>query len=239
MSKLHEKSKFIEYLRETPLVNLACKKVGISRATYYRWFKDDREFREDIQKVIRQGRANINDLAEATLIKMIKGENFHAIRFWLQHNNRRYVPVRTTYIEPPDHNHTKLKPGETCTYCGTTTPSLVGSSSGYYEREIAENKIKFEKEAKKRKKLSARERSKMIQKYKNKVAGIRFYQELAVAFPNDESIKLELEAIKNGTREFHGVQGKAISTKADKERAKKGILNEEKDDDGVEDVLEI
>lgn len=238
MSKLHEKSKFIEYLRETPLVNLACKKVGISRATYYRWFKDDREFREDIQKVIRQGRANINDLAEATLIKMIKGENFHAIRFWLQHNNRRYVPVRTTYIEPPDHSHTKLKPGETCTYCGTTTPSLVGSSSGYYEREIAENKIKFEKEAKKRKKMSAREKSEMILKHKYKKEGIELLEGLVKSFPNDISFKLELEAIKNGTREFHGVQGKAISTKADKERAKKGIPNEEKDTDGIEDIID-
>lgn len=238
MSKLHEKSKFIEYLRETPLVNLACKKVGISRATYYRWFKDDREFREDIQKVIRQGRANINDLAEATLIKMIKGENFHAIRFWLQHNNSRYVPVRTTYIEPPDHSHAKLRPGETCSYCGTKTPKPMGSSGGFYEREIEENKIKFGKEAKKRKKMSAREKSEMMIKHKNKIKGIELLEGLVKSFPNDTSFKSELEAIKNGTREFRGVQGKAVSTRIDKERAKKGILNEEKDNDGVEDIID-
>lgn len=100
MSKTHEKSKFIEYLRETPLVSFACKKVGLSRATFYRWYKDDKEFKESVQLVLQQGRENINDLAKATLIKMIKGENFNAIRFWLQHNDIVFRPIRTEYIDP-------------------------------------------------------------------------------------------------------------------------------------------
>lgn len=100
MSKTNEKSKFIEYLRETPLVSFACKKTGISRATYYRWYKDDKIFKELINAVLIQGRENINELAKATLIKMIKSENFNAIRFWLQHNDPVFRPVRTEYIDP-------------------------------------------------------------------------------------------------------------------------------------------
>ena len=236
MSRLHEKSKFIEYLRETPLVNLACKKVGISRATYYRWYKDDREFREDIQKVIRQGRANINDLAEATLIKMIKGENFHAIRFWLQHNNSRYVPVRTTYIEPPKHDHVSLKPGETCSYCGTTTPKPMGSSGGFYEREIEKNKIQFAKDAKKRKKLSGLEKRRLMKEMKNKQEGIRIAEQLEKIFPD---MKGGAEAIRSG-RIKYTPHGKGISTRADKLRAKNGeSFDDEDDKEIVEDVLEL
>ncbi len=237
MSKLHEISKFTEYLRETPLVNLACKKIGISRATYYRWYKDDREFRESVQKVIRQGRANINDLAEATLIKMIKTENFHAIRFWLQHNNSRYVPVRTTYIEPPKHDHVNLKPGETCTYCGTTTPKPLGKSGGYYEREIEENKIKFAKEAKKRKKMSGLEKRKLMTELKLKQEGIEMSERLEKIFPD---FKGEAERIRSGEIKYqrHGI---AISSKEDKLKSKKGKLfvDEENDEEIVEDVLEL
>lgn len=238
MSKLHEKSKFTEYLRETPLVNLACKKVGISRATYYRWYKDDREFRESVQKVIRQGRANINDLAEATLIKMIKGENFHAIRFWLQHNNSRYVPVRTTYIEPPKHDHVNLKPGETCTYCGTTTPKPLGKSGGYYEREIEENRIKFAKEAKKRRKLTGLEKRKLMRDIKIKEEGIRVAEHLERILP--EFYKGEADAIRSGKIKYER-HGMAISSKEDKLKAKKGELFDDEDEDKeiVEDVLEL
>ena len=111
MSKIHEKSKFTEYLRETPLVSFACKKVGIARATYYRWYRDDIKFREEIFTVLTQGRENINDLAKATLIKMIKAENFNAIRFWLEHNDPVFRPIRTEYIDPnADSKKNKFKP---------------------------------------------------------------------------------------------------------------------------------
>jgi hypothetical protein len=117
MSRLHEKSKLIQVLSETPLVSLACKKIGVSRATFYRWYKDDKGFRDSVIQILDIGRKNINDLAEQSLIKELAKGNMNAIRFWLQHNDRRYVPVRTTYIEPVVHHH-ELKPGETCYVCG-------------------------------------------------------------------------------------------------------------------------
>lgn len=117
MSRLHEKSKLIQVLSETPLVSLACKKIGVSRATYYRWYKDDKGFRDSVINILDIGRKNINDLAEGALFKEIQKGNMVAVRFWLQHNDRRYVPVRTTYVEPTVHHH-ELKPGETCYICG-------------------------------------------------------------------------------------------------------------------------
>jgi hypothetical protein len=201
MSKTYEKSKFIEYLRETPLVSFACKKVGLSRATYYRWVNGDKEFRDQVQKVLRQGRDNINDLAEATLIKMIKSENFNATRFWLQNNNKRYVPIRTTYVEP-QHDHRGLKAGETCTHCGSTKPKDTVSSNsgggGFYERDIEEKQKQYATEAKKRRKMSGQEKKALMQKMLVRKNAIEAYEKLGESFPE---FKIFAKNIKNGTME--------------------------------------
>ena len=117
MSRIHEKSKLIQVLSETPLVSFACKKVGVSRATFYRWYKDDKDFRDSVIPMLDIGRKNITDLAEQSLIKLLATGNMTAVRFWLQHNDPRYRPVRTSHIEPVVHRH-ELKPGETCYICG-------------------------------------------------------------------------------------------------------------------------
>ena len=209
MSKTYEKSKFIEYLRETPLVSFACKKVGISRATFYRWNNGDKEFRDQIQKVLRQGRENVNDLAEATLIKMIKSENFNATRFWLQNNNKRYVPVRTTYVEP-QHDHRGLKAGETCTYCGTSKPKYTLSDdvepTSFYEREIWLNRKKFEAEAKKKRKMTGQEKKAMMWKMVARKQGAETYGRLAESFPEYKGMA---EKVMNGTMEPPYIMGKA------------------------------
>ena len=201
MSKIYEQNKFIEYLRETPLVSFACKKTGIARATYYRWHKDNKYFRDQVELVLHQGRKNINDLAEATLIKMIKGENFNATRFWLQHNSKRYVPVRTIYVPPPKHDHFDLKPGETCIYCGSKNnkvpPSFGGG--GIYEREDEENKKLPEAEMKKKKKMSGKEK-------KEKINEIIKRREVAESFERfgefDPHSKALAKGIRDGTAEL-------------------------------------
>jgi len=37
------KQDIIEQLRRTPIIELTCKKIGIGRASFYRWRKDDKE----------------------------------------------------------------------------------------------------------------------------------------------------------------------------------------------------
>lgn len=117
MSRVHDKSKLLQVLSETPLVSLACKKSGLSRATFYRWMKDDKSFRDGVNDILEIGRKNINDLAESSLIKEIQKGNMNAIRLWLQHNDPRYIPKRTMYVDPPSHFH-RLNIGEVCNVCG-------------------------------------------------------------------------------------------------------------------------
>ena len=147
MSKLHEKSKLLQVLSETPLVSLACKKTGIARATFYRWYKDDKGFRDSVLQIVDIGRKNINDLAESMLFKEMQKGNMNAIRFWLQYNDPRYRPVRTQYVEPILHHH-ELKAGERCYVCGATggdelREGTVVTSGSVYEDATEERTKKM------------------------------------------------------------------------------------------------
>lgn len=89
-NKSADKKRIIERLKNTPIVELACKQVGIARATYYRWFKEDPEFASQCEVALEQSTATINDMAESQLISAIKEKNMSAISFWLRHHHKAY-----------------------------------------------------------------------------------------------------------------------------------------------------
>lgn len=81
----------IEQLRKTPIIETICQKLDISRMTIYRWRKDDKEFSNQIDEAIIDGRYLINDLAENQLISAVKDRNFSAISYWLKHHHPSYA----------------------------------------------------------------------------------------------------------------------------------------------------
>ena len=84
------KKQILERLQKTPIVEVVCKQLGMSRATYYRWRKDDEEFAEACDDAIEQSAGRINDMAESQLIAAIKDQNMTAIIFWLKHHHPTY-----------------------------------------------------------------------------------------------------------------------------------------------------
>ncbi len=85
-----QKELLLENLKKAPIVQLACEKIGISRATFYRWKKDDAAFAEKAEGAILKGQQLINELAESQLISAIKDKNMTAIIFWLKNNHKNY-----------------------------------------------------------------------------------------------------------------------------------------------------
>ena len=85
-----DKNALLAVLKEMPIVQVACKKCGVSRATYYRWRQDDRMFLRQSNDALAQGIDFINDMSESQLITMIKEKRMPAIAMWLKHNNVRY-----------------------------------------------------------------------------------------------------------------------------------------------------
>ncbi len=90
--KKNEKNKalFLEQLRKTPIVQIACEKLNVSRATIYRWKNDDKEFSDAIHEAMTEGHSLINDMAESQLIGAVKDRNLPAIMYWLKHHHKDY-----------------------------------------------------------------------------------------------------------------------------------------------------
>lgn len=90
-TKMEEKKvRLIDQLKKTPIVQIACEKEGIGRASYYRWRKDDHVFAETADEALSTGKNLINDLAESQLIKAIRDGNMTAIIYWLKHQHPDY-----------------------------------------------------------------------------------------------------------------------------------------------------
>lgn len=85
-----DKKRLLALLEKTPIVEVACKKAGLPRSTYYRWRKDDEAFAELCDETIETSIGRINDLAESQLINAIKNQNMTAITFWLKHHHGKY-----------------------------------------------------------------------------------------------------------------------------------------------------
>lgn len=84
------KKLFLENLKKIPIIQVACEKAGVSRATVYRWRDKDKKFRKILDEALSQGEALINDMGESQLISLMKEKNFSAIRFWLNHRHDKF-----------------------------------------------------------------------------------------------------------------------------------------------------
>lgn len=90
--KKNDKKAIVEQLRKTPIIQIACEKIGIGRATFYRWKKEDQKFADNVEQAIEEGSHLINDMAESQLISAIKSNSLSAIIFWLKNHHRSYSP---------------------------------------------------------------------------------------------------------------------------------------------------
>ena len=84
------KELFLEQLKQTPIVEVACQKTGMARATYYHLRKTDSKFAEVADLALAEGKMLINDLGESQLISGMKDGNMTAIIFWLKNNHLNY-----------------------------------------------------------------------------------------------------------------------------------------------------
>ena len=107
-----EKELILEQLKKTPIVQIACEKVGISRATYYRWKNADRKFSMLAQEAILEGARLVNDMAESQLLSAIRDKNMTAIIFWLKHHHPAYetrVEIRQAASQADGNPNKKQK----------------------------------------------------------------------------------------------------------------------------------
>ncbi len=101
-----DRLQLLKILEETPFLNAACKKVGIARATVYRWMDSNLDFKKNVQKALKEGRHNGVEIAEVMLLKKVREGDMSAIRFLLQFNTKKYRQTRAAPPPPlvsPEH----------------------------------------------------------------------------------------------------------------------------------------
>jgi len=87
-TKLNKKNLLLALEANLGLVTPSCKTVGISRKTFYEYYKKDEEFAEAVDEI----NTTILDFVENQLFKNIKNGSDNAIKFYLQYKgkNRGY-----------------------------------------------------------------------------------------------------------------------------------------------------
>jgi len=79
--------KLIEEIEKTPLIQIACDKVGISRNTFYRWMKEDEEFLSRVNEAMSLGTGLVSDVALSNVLEGIKKKDSMYTKYWLSHKH--------------------------------------------------------------------------------------------------------------------------------------------------------
>jgi hypothetical protein len=95
------KEAVINALRETPIVQYACKRAGIGRTTFYRYYHDDADFASSVDEAITEGSSIVSDLAESQLISAIRSGDLSGIKYWLSNHHPTYAAKLHVTTESP------------------------------------------------------------------------------------------------------------------------------------------
>ena len=107
--KEHIKKKMLIESLENSLgiVSTACTKVNISRSSFYKWYKEDEEFRKKVDEI-----DNVKlDFVESHLFKNIQNLKEKSIIFYLQHkgHKRGYIQKQNINLTSNEEKINKIE----------------------------------------------------------------------------------------------------------------------------------
>ncbi|MFA7277446.1 MAG: hypothetical protein WC101_00460 [Candidatus Gracilibacteria bacterium] len=134
------KIELLKELEKAGNILIACQKVGISRATFYRWKETDKDFKKKATRAERLGRESSNDIAEYGLLKGAKEGKIEHIKYLLSHNSKRYKPNKSdkVIIEHRSGPKASEEPKQ-------TIEDFIDIMTSRNEEEAAEMRVKYEK----------------------------------------------------------------------------------------------
>lgn len=85
-----KKKMLLEQIRKTGIVQAACTKTNIARGTYYRWIREDLDFKMASEQALIEGAEIHGDIAENTVVKAASNGDVNAAKFILMHRRKPY-----------------------------------------------------------------------------------------------------------------------------------------------------
>jgi hypothetical protein len=95
-------NKLLVEIENTPLVQIACEKIGISRNTFYRWMKEDPKLLEQVNHSLSLGKGRVNDIAVSNVLSGIKSKDVRYTMYWLDRNHPDFRRPFIQKIEADD-----------------------------------------------------------------------------------------------------------------------------------------
>ncbi len=92
-------NKLVEEIEKAPIIQVACDKFGVSRNTFYRWMKEDKEFLKSVKGAMSLGDGLVNDVALSNVLSGIKAKDPMYTKYWL---NRKHPDFRKPYVHKTD-----------------------------------------------------------------------------------------------------------------------------------------
>lgn len=96
MKKDKTVNQFLEELKKVPIITNACRAVGVSRQTVYRWKSEDVTFQSKVDSAMAEGIAYMNDMSESQLLVLVQEKKWPALQFWLKNHHPTY---KTMYFD--------------------------------------------------------------------------------------------------------------------------------------------
>lgn len=85
-----QKTDLIELLKKNPVIQIACEKLDIGRATHYRWYADDEEYAKAVDSAIAEGVTFVAEFAESQLLNAVRNGEPWAVSMILKAMHPRY-----------------------------------------------------------------------------------------------------------------------------------------------------
>jgi hypothetical protein len=103
-----KKRLFLQYLEKTRgVVTAVCEKVGISRATFYVWVKNDKEFRKNAQDILRRKPEVLEDM----LFTKAMGGDVQSLKYLLDRTHPKFKKGKQKKVDEEVHiYHHKVEP---------------------------------------------------------------------------------------------------------------------------------
>ena len=85
-----QKEDLVEQLKKNPVIQIACEKLDIGRATHYRWYADDEEYARGVDSAIAEGVTFVAEFAESQLLNAVRNGDPWAVSMVLKAMHPRY-----------------------------------------------------------------------------------------------------------------------------------------------------
>ncbi len=102
-----QKEDLIDQLKKNPVIQIACEKLDIGRATHYRWYADDEEYAKAVDSAIAEGVTFVAEFAESQLLNAVRNGDPWAVSMVLRAMHPRYKN-KVEFIGTINHTNREL-----------------------------------------------------------------------------------------------------------------------------------